>query len=306
MPFPYFSGQESVWLLAHGLGPTTRIRDLRGGRFGKLLDRPVVKPMVAAAADGVLRRDDFARLAKADISPAGASAVAIAGAEAAASGQWFDFTLTCDAWGEAGSWAWSQISRKGGNLVLQLGFPSDHARLMGGTVNRNIRKQCEFDLHPVRQTGCPTLAWVRLDIDMGTGEALIEEVQSDWLRYVSRQVIRLRKKAPRSRDLRVLQQYQAGLQNAYARVWPRAALLAALQVIVADIGCRTIWMHMPKTGATLKHIQGTHPPRSIYTDLPKSFCFTATDEAPSFLERKRRRALSILRKEGAIFWRLTL
>ncbi len=304
--FPYFTGRENAWLMAHGLKEPMRVRNLRTGAFGKLLDRPVVKPVVAATPDGLLTREAFAALAKADISAAGQAGAEGAGAEAALSERWFDFTLTFDQWGSDAVWAWSQISRKGGNLVLQLGFPSDHARLMGATVNRNVRKECEYVHHPVRDTGCPTLAWVRLDLDLDTGEVLIEEVQSDWLRRVAVRVDRLRKTAPRSRTLKVMERYQRELQAAYARIWPRAALLAALQVTVVEVGCRTVWMHMPNTGAALKHIRGVLPPRSLYTDLPKAFCFEPTADAPTFLERKRRRALSLLRKDGAIFWRLAL
>ena len=306
MPFPYYAGRESAWLLAYGLTSDARVRDVRSGRFGKLLDRPVVKPVVSAAADGLVRAVAFERLARADMSEFGGRTPGAPGAEAALAARWFDFTITLDQWGTDDNWAWSQLSRKGGNLVLQLGFPSDHARLVGSTVRRNMRKDCESYWHPVRDTGCPTLAWVRLDIDMEAGEALIEEVQSDWLRYLADEVDHLRKTAPRSRDLRAMERYQAELQAAYARVWPRAAVLAALDIVVRELRCRTVWMHMPDTGAALKHITGTRPPRSLYTDLPRAFCFAQTEDAPSFLERKRRRALSLLRKNGAIFWRLTL
>lgn len=306
MPFPYFAGREGVWLLANGLAKPARVRELRAAPIGKVLDRPIVKPMVAATADGVIDPAVFAHLADANIADAGRAGPSGAGAEAALGERWFDFSLTFDQWGSENDWAWSQISRKGGNLVLQLGFPSDHARLMGVTVNRNLRKECSSYWHPVRETGCPTLAWVRIDLDLETGEALIEEIQSDWLRYLADHVDDLRKSAPRSRELRATERYQSELQAAYARIWPRAALLAALQVIVVEVGCRTVWMHMPKTGAALKHIRGTLPPRSLYTNLPKAFCFEPTADAPTFLERKRRRALSLLRKEGAIFWRLAL
>lgn len=304
--FPYFFGREDAWLLSRRLSAPMRVRDLRKDTMGKLLNRPLIKPVLAATSDGWLRRDSFTAAALADFSNIESIGGAKAEAMVALSARWFDFTITFDRWGEGSSWSWSQISRRGGNLVLQLGFPSDHARLLGATLNRNMRKAFEFHMHPVRQTGCPTLAWVRLDISLATGEALIEEVQSDWLRYVAAEVMALRKRAPRSRDLRVMERYKAELKTAYALVWPRAAMLAALQTSVVDIGCRTVWMHTPRTGAVLKHIDGTQPPRSLYTDLPKFFCFEATDDAPTFLERKRRRALSILRKEGPIFWRLQL
>ncbi|MEL7149240.1 MAG: hypothetical protein AAGK71_00830 [Pseudomonadota bacterium] len=306
-PFPFFAGRDSAWLLANGLTSPCSVRDVRRTRLGKLLDRPVIKPMIAASSDGVVRPEVFTPLADVDLMPSRPSKPFMAGAEAALAERWFDFTLTFDAWGhDHKDWGWSQLSRKGGNLVLQLGFPSDHAVLMGSTVRRNMRRDCEFSLHPVRESGCPTLAWVRLDIDMSTGDALIEEVQSDWLRYLADEVNHLRKTAPRSRDLRSMERYQSALLAAYARIWPRAAVLAALDLVVRELQCRTIWMHMPKTGAVLKHITGTKPPRSLYTGLPKAFCFEPTRDAPHFLERKRRRALSLLRKDGDIFWRISL
>ena len=307
LSFPYFADRESAWLMRRALPEATPVRSLRSGPFGKLLNRDVIKPVVAASG-GALKACDFEGLADADFMSGTHTSAALAGVEAALGGPWSDFTLTLTEWGtKASDWHWNQLSRKGGNLVVQLGFPSQHARLMGKYLGRNIRKDIEYYDHPVRQTGCPTLAWARLDVDLSTGEMLIEEVQSDWLRFVIDQMSHMRRTAPRSRALKQMQLYERHLRQTYARMWPKAMLLAALDVGVTHLGCTRIFMHTPHSGALLKDITSTLPPRSLYTDLPKSFCFEPTADAPSFLIRPRRRALSLLaNKEAAPFWRLSL
>ena len=202
---------------------------------------------------------------------------------------------------------YNQLSRDGGNLVLQVGFPSDHARILGSTVGKVERWVFESCDHPVRETGRPTLAWVRLDIDLSTGTALIEELQSDWLRYAREEADGLEKRAPQTRMARVMREYERALRRTYSKAWPNVALLAALMLLADELGVRRIWMHTPDVGAALKGITGTHPPRSLYSSLPKRFGFSPVREAPPFLERRRARALSLLRKgSDPLFWRLDL
>ncbi len=301
--FPYYADRESAWALASQMAGDEKLSSLRGSARGPLVARPVIRPLAAASGDGVLRHLDVLALAHADRANGWRLSKAARLALSAVYGQiWHDFQLSYTSWGQGKDWQWNQLSRKGGNLVLQLGFPSDHARLMGQFAGPFARKDLEFHGHPVRRDGVPTLAWVRIDLDLATGVALIEEVQSDWLRFLKEEVADL---PPRTRDLRLAQSYEANLKAAYGKIWPRAALLAALTVLRDEFACREVWMHQPETGAALKHIRWSLPPRSLYAALPKSFGFHPTRDAPWFLERPCRKLLRGLRKaDRPLFWRL--
>jgi len=100
------------------------------------------------------------------------------------------FLLTAGLWdGRAGRHA--QTSRRGLNLVLRLNFNRQHDRLFSQTIRPNHCSAFNGYGHPVLQRGersyfRGTLAWARLDVDLSAGEVLVEEVQSDWVREVSR------------------------------------------------------------------------------------------------------------------------
>jgi hypothetical protein len=306
MAYPYYRDRESAWLLARRMPGDESVRQLRQGGCARYLDRPILRPLIAGCG-GQLRRADVATLAHADRMIDGQSPgpAAMAALEQVWSGPWHDFELTFDSWGTGNDW-WAQTSRRGGNLVLQMGFPSDHARLMGKYLARAARKDFEFDSHPIRTQGRPTLAWARLDIDLESGVALIEEVQSDWLRNVQDEVAWLTQQEPRSRHLRSTRAYDTALRAAYGKLWPRAMLLAALIVLRDELGMRELFMHMPETGRRLKRIGGLAPPVSLYSALPKSLGFEAVTEAPVFLRKRRRRDLSVLERRGPVFWRMVL
>ncbi|MEO1103503.1 MAG: hypothetical protein AAFW98_07195 [Pseudomonadota bacterium] len=307
LPFPYFADRESPWLLAQRMEADARVGELKRSPLARWLDRPLVKPVVAHSG-GVVRRADLEAVAYADRGiEASASAAATAGLVAAYDIPWHDFELSFGWWGTGPYEHWAQMSRAGGNLVMQLGFPSDHAALMGRYLPSGTRKRFEYAAHPVRTTGRPTLAWARIDVDSETCTALVEEVQTDWLRFAARQVEALETFDPRSRHLKSLRQYDAGLRARYGKLWPKATLLAALAVLRDGLGIREVFMHQPGPGQTLKRISGQAPPVSLYSALPKSFGFEPTDSAPPFLQRQRKRDLSRLRRGGApIFWRLSL
>ncbi|WP_299348462.1 hypothetical protein [uncultured Shimia sp.] len=305
--FPYYADRESPWLLAQMMTRRARVADLRAGPAGKLLGRPLVKPLVARCG-GELRQRDVISLAYAqeaigfqDMSrPARAKLDEIYGAD------WLGFTLTFTAWGMHDPAHWMQMSRDGGNLVVQLGFPADHAEVMGKYLKADTRHKFEEWDHPVRSTGSPTLAWARLDIDKDEGVALIEEVQCDWLRNVQLEVLKLDREPLRSREARSTRLYDAHLRERYGRGWSRAMLLSVLLVLRDYLGIRDVFMHRFEPGNVLKGMEWDFPPVSLYRDLPKAFCFAPTDEAPEFLERLRRRDLAILREAGPVFWRLQI
>lgn len=61
-------------------------------------------------------------------------------------------------------------------------------------------------------------------------------------------------------------------------------LAAAVDFIVDELGLRRIYFHSYETGKALKRC---NPPRSLYTDIPRKFCFQNITEAPFFLAEDR-------------------
>ncbi|KAJ54860.1 hypothetical protein ACMU_13935 [Actibacterium mucosum KCTC 23349] len=306
MPFSYYADRESPWLLGQLMDRNANVAELRKSAAGKLLSRPLVKPLVAGCGGALSQRDVLA-LAHADkaIDWPDLSKPALQGLEQVFATVWQDFVLSFAEWGKGRRW-YDQTTRNRQNLVVQLGFASDHAALMGRYFGKLQRKDLEFDGHPIRLTGRPTLAWARLDICRETGHALIEEVQSDWLRFARDEVEALQSGRPQVRQLAMAEQYEAGLVRLYGKIWPRVMMLAVLTLLCDQLGVQTVWMHQPEAGVALKNIHGTPPPRSLYTDLPRRFCFAATRDRPPFLRSLPKQRTKRLPKSGPLFWRLEL
>jgi hypothetical protein len=143
-----------------------------------------------------------------------------------------------------------------------------------------------------------TLAWARLDVDLSNDEVLIEEIQSDWVRCVAGLAARVARcdsdgaaiegwafRTTAARARRYLRRVEPLLAD-----WSQAMLSAAIEFIDRELGVSHIWYHTWETGVRLKQIdEGRKPPRSLYTRLPKQFCFEETDQLPSFLVRRSTR-----------------
>ena len=301
MPFHYYADRESPWLLAQWMPETAPVRALRAASYGHLLDRPAMRP-VLGRCDGRLEQLDVLALAHADraFSMPHLSVAARAGLEQVFQARWFDFELTFDEWEAV------QTTRGKWNLVVQLGFSSDHADLLGRHFKKDMRGNFEFYDHPVRREGRPTLAWARLDLDPASGCCLIEEVQSDWLRNVADEREWLGQSAPQSRDARATAAYERELRARYGKIWPKAMLLGVLMLLRDTLGYRDVWMHQHEAGAVLKDIRYALPPRSLYSQLPKSFCFVPTRGLPDMLSgrlgRFGARLRALKRLQGPLFW----
>ncbi|MEM7439278.1 MAG: hypothetical protein AAF393_06740 [Pseudomonadota bacterium] len=296
--FHYFPDREAVWLLAQWMPEAAPVRELRQTSFGRLLERPSVRPLVAKSG-GILRRPEVLALARGDWRKDGVAEIAWG-----QGARFFDRTLA--PWGTGkNDYGWAQISRPGGNLVLQVNFPAEHQALFHHHLPREARKDLELPLHPVQRTGLPTMAWVRMDICLQTGTALIEEVQSDWFRTLSWRIEALRRAKTRRREMRTFADYQSRVLTTYGKDWPRATMLAALILLREELGIRDVWMHQAWSGPVLKIIPGTPPPVSLYTALPKAFCFEPTIDPPPFLLAPARKNLRRLRRDKRPeFWRL--
>lgn len=272
--YRYYKDRYSLQLLRYAVPCETSVQALRASSVAGLLQKPRVRD-VLARCDGRLSPS---LLQQADGDP---------------SDECYVLSL--------GLWRGQQMSRDGCNLVLQLNFARSH-----DVPFRHLVRPEEgvdpfnFYAHPVlddeRRERRYTLAWSRIDVDLDAREALIEEVQSDWVRRavaVQRYAMRLAAGTMLLRfgmdaDAERLQRYRDTLLARHAAMWDEAMLSATLFFLREELGIRHIYYHTPASGQWLKRIHHRLPPRSLYTDLPRRFCFRETDELPGFLARSRR------------------
>jgi len=194
---------------------------------------------------------------------------------------------------------WLQTSRKGKegwNIVLQINLNENDARIMERKFPDRSDDPFEYRWHPVHEGRHRTLAWARIDLDWSSGEALIEEIQNDRLREVGDNVARIRRQGLNTVRLNgqdvdaafVLDYWDKRLRLS-RQWWDEAMLSAAVGFIVNELGLRRIYYHSPISGAKLKGGGAAKAPTSLYTDLPKRFCFEKTNDLPAFIKRRRGR-----------------
>jgi len=206
-----------------------------------------------------------------------------------------NFTLTLDRWGE-GDRGYDQTSRNQQNLVLQVNFDNKHNQHY-----RRLIKPCndygpfEYRYHPIRMDHRNTMSWVRIDFDLSTGEALIEEIQNDWLRKADWGLKRVTKRREQRKSTKPseiiygvdceysdLKEYTEIVLKPYKKLWAEVSLIAAINFIRNELGMTSIYYHSFDTGKKIKKIYSS-PPKSMYTQLPKKFGFELTEEAPRFI-----------------------
>jgi hypothetical protein len=180
------------------------------------------------------------------------------------------------------------------SLVLRLDFPTEHDRFATRLRLVEALSTLQWRNH-MRDGDRFNLAWSRLDIDFETGEVLIEEIQNDWLRTAQSMLewnldrdlddrFHKLRRVQRNVDLR-FQRYHQSILMPLEKVWAEAMLSATLAFVRDTLGLHTVYMHTPECGARLKGITYSAPPRSLYQDLPRKFCFRQTTKAPVFLSR---------------------
>ncbi len=298
--FDYYKDRYAVMLLERVAGDGMAIADIKQTRYAKLLNRPLVKDVVARKGDGMLTRDDLIY-----VYPPG---------------EVEHYVLTLGLWGwRKHDFGCDQTSRKGGNLVLQLNFSGEHDGHYRKFIDPDNRQPFAVDSHPICKKGRNTLAWARIDIDLDADEALIEEVQNDWLRDAESYLRWARTQlgqpeiAPAERaEVTVygikaldLVEYAESRLYLHKQIWSEAMLAAAIWFLTEEIGIGHIWYHDYETGAWLKNIGWAKPPRSLYTDLPKRFCFERTTAAPAFIAETAPRPLKKRLKSGKEhFWHM--
>jgi hypothetical protein len=308
VPYVYFADCESAWVLSQMLGSPARLDELKKQPCGRLLGRPLVGPVVAKCGSGVIDPYDLALVALpqapeivgacANLSPA-----ARAGIETARGLERRGYRLTFSSWGsDSVFWDRFQTSRRGVNLVIQVNFEETEEDRQFHREFAPVVRLLGCSGHPIRRDGPITMAWARVDIDLETGEALIEEIQSDWFCSVRAVDIVGGLAMHQLRDSYLVRHARAEWD------WPNVTLHAALWLLKTKLGVHRFYFHRRKVGEQLKMMGAWgEPPRSIYEKLPQSFGFQGTTEAPRFLEGERRHTLADARDSGKpIFWRLDL
>ncbi|WP_148715949.1 hypothetical protein [Chitinolyticbacter meiyuanensis] len=261
--FDYYPERYAWLLLRHAVGNGCNIAELRQSPYAGLLHKPRVKAWLAQLGGPRLRPDDVLA-ADGDATP-------------------LHFTLTLD------RWQGQQTTRGNANLVLQLNFDREHDRHYQNLIAPTQRYGpfvCAS--HPVCEGGRNTLAWARLDIDLETGEVLIEEIQNDWLRRVTHCLKYPRYLQRRGANPDGLAEYAAWLLPRYQRIWAEAMLAATVWFVREELGIARMFYHSPESNLRLKDLDADWaPPRSLYTDLPRQFCFRQQGTVPHFLRHKR-------------------
>lgn len=274
----YHKDKYAVDLLQY-LVEDNSMSEIKASRFAGLLRKPIVKDVVASSGSSRLKVSDFEDIWSDSIVP---------------------YLLTLGQWGKdchGRRWHY-QTTSNDANLVLQLNFSNLHNSAYRNCVDDEGRP-FEFCRHPIARWPFRTLAWARIDLSFEHGEALIEEVQTDWIRYGKARYSRLLK---RGSDLngeeRKVLRYLKDVLLPYANVWEETILSAAIWFIFKELGIARIFYHTHESGSNLKGIAGNRPPRSLYEALPRKFCFKRVGIAPCFLKRV------IKRKEKSEFFLL--
>ena len=273
--FRYYKGRFANLLLAMVSQRYKTVSALKTSPFERLTKRPEVAAVLANQGNGKMCPAAFERA-------------------------WQEpshcFRLTVGLWkGRPGSWG--QVSRRGTNLVLQLNFSNEHNDPYRRLYKPNEDNALNFYLHPVAngkygKSKEETLAWSRIDLDFSSNEALIEEIQSDWVRKAAnehKEIERCERLGVQARTYgstaaqRDRLKYLAEVLPPYLALWQEVMLAATIWFIREELGVGQVFIHTPEGGAAVKRIRGTPPPRSIYSSLPKKFCFEISEQAPEFL-----------------------
>ncbi|MBS9778459.1 MAG: hypothetical protein KGV50_06815 [Gammaproteobacteria bacterium] len=272
--YRYFSDKYCVDILSRWLGEGKSISEIKRSPLAGFLHRPWVKAHLAKLGGNRLTADALALW-------------------------WRDgeqhFQQTLAAWSDTYDWRWGQTSRRGYNLVLQLNFTQSHNRDYDKWIKGSRFCVYNASYHPVYQgEERHTMAWARIDISDDLSEALIEEIQTDWLRDADSTLRRTKDnqcqcvccKKRHTEGKEKFERYHEKHIVPLRDVWSEAILNAALSLLFDDIGVERVFYHDFDTGNVLKHIDCGKPPRSLYTQLPKRFGFAKTTAIPTFLDNK--------------------
>lgn len=263
----YFKDQYAVDALKRFVGTGKTVAEVKQSGFAGLLNKPWIKTQLANAGNAQLSAELLDYWWRDDV---------------------FYFDLTLDQWGGECR-HWQQTTRAGYNLVLQLNFPKSHDHDYA-QLPKNYGLQDAYG-HPVHSGERHTLAWARIDLSEDLSEALIEEIQTDWLRDAqnSKRYAQRQQRADANKDLhnKRFERYFTQHVQPLISIWDEVILNTALNFLFDNVGVENVYYHDFATGNALKNIRYGLPPRSLYSSLPKRFGFTRNTEAPMFLKHSR-------------------
>ena len=256
--FHYFKDRYALMLLESSVAAGCSVAELKKSRFRPLMQKPLVRQAMSRAHGKHLSLQDLQSV-------------------------WVDphltFRLSLGQWPPAGErWcrSWHQMARSGVNLVVQLNLPQHHVRGMERLL-RESRDDLQTESHPIAPSPDFTLAWSRIDFDREHGEVLVEEVQSDWVRAAiagCRQATDQHQCWP---------QYMQRWLQPYMKSWSEAMLAATIAFVRQVLAPRRVFYYTYHTGNEVKRLTHWKPPRSLYDELPRRFCFRETHNGPLFL-----------------------
>ncbi len=291
MPFDYFEDRYALMLLHDALPGEVPIRALRTSRYARLLKRPPVEALIRANGNG--------RLGPADLGRARADRI-------------LSYELTLGLWGPRRRRHWDrskhQMLRPGRNMVLQLNFSASDVRDYRSLVQPKRIYLMQRYGHPVARRGYHTLAWARIDLDLDGREALIEEIQTDWVREAHRVLAWPRyKRASMAGHRHRIETYVEHVLRPHALMWDEAMMAATIEVLRRCMKIRRIYYYDFETGNRCKGIgrRGAKPPRSLYTDLPRRFGFERGESIPAFASSEfSGRLWEVFKDQPPVFWQL--
>ena len=303
--FHYFRDRYALDILGRVAGGGKSVHSLKHSAYAPLLQKPLVKKVIASCGDTIIRKNNLDSFWPTDYQT---------------------YRVTFGYWGEDSIKGWvddsyNQTSRAGKNLVLQLNFSSSHNRAYKALIDPNGNFPFEWGGHPTNGKKERTLAWARIDFDLENSEALIEEIQTDWARDVMAiktfiEKLKERGQARKKIIDRVLKRWGLACGETrfliycnehflpQAENWSETILFAAMDFLTSGLGFDRIFIHTFDTGLLLKGMKDSSPPRSLYTQLPKKFCFRPTTKPPSFLEESIRRKIGNDKKRQNLSWGL--
>jgi len=275
----YYRDRYAVYLLARAAREKGlhKVAELKKTPLGKFLDKPVVNEVLGACGTEKICEEMLSHCWPHEPQ----STIET-------------YRLSLGRWGDRRSCndSWQQTTRRGSNLVLHLNFSSKHDVDFCAWTGIEARQSFNYFDHPTSDKYCNTLAWARLDIDFESNSVLIEEIQTDWLRRVcwaAKWIVRGKRFGRMVQVYGVdcrssgLVSYQRNILARHERIWAEAMLFATIWFIHSELGIDQIYYHTAKSGALLKGICFGLPPKSIYSDLPRKFCFEETAEVPKLL-----------------------
>ena len=275
--FHYHPDRYAVYLLQRHVDKYQQqtIKDLKQSSVGKLLDRPLIKQFLANHGHNMVSAQDLQCIWSPDYEP---------------------FVLTLGSWGYRDTYSWAQTSRPGANLVLQINLASHWDALLRKLLRQDLNTLLGWS-HPISETRSTTLGWVRFDLEWQSGEVLIEEIQTDLIRslmLLNKRAVRLKEKNHKDiyfhglkLDIEEAIAVTENVVNQFGRQWHDILLAAALWFAFEELGMDKVFYHSFETSVVLKKLKRSQPPRSLYTQLPKKFCFQTTSLGPRFITNNK-------------------